>query len=94
MVFSDHGTDIRWDANDPLAGGVNERTSNLLAVLSPGHPGLMPPGTTPVNVLVRILNALRWISNLPVQEDAAWSYRSPAAITEVVRIDPATGETR
>ncbi len=72
---------------------MNERTSNLLAVFSPGHPGLMPSGTTPVNVLVRILSAYG-ISNLPVQEDTIWSYQSPASITDVVQIDPVTGETR
>ncbi len=93
VVFSDHGTDIDWDPNRPLDGGIGERSSNVLAADTPGHPGVLPAGTTPVNVLVRILDAYG-LANLPVQSDRTWSYKSPSDILDMVEVDPATGATR
>ncbi len=90
VVMSDHGTDIDWDANRPLDGGIPERSSNILAVAAPGHPGVLPAGTTPVNVLVRILDAYG-LADLPVQPDTTWSYKGPSDILDMVQVDPATG---
>jgi hypothetical protein len=93
VVFSDHGTDIDWDPNHPLDGGIGERSSNVLAVDTPGHSDVLPVGTTPVNFLVRILDAYG-LANLPVQADKTWSYKSPSDILDMVEVDPATGATR
>lgn len=92
-VLSDHGTDIDWDPNRPLDGGIGERSSNVLAVTTPGHSNVLPAGTTPVNVLVRILDAYG-LANLPVQPDTTWSYRKPSDILDMVPVDPATGTLR
>jgi hypothetical protein len=93
VVMSDHGTDIDWDPNHPLDGGIGERSSNVLAVAAPGHADVLPVGTTPVNVLVRILDAYG-LADLPVQPDTTWSYRQPTDILDMVRVDPATGAVR
>lgn len=93
VVLSDHGTDIDWDPNHPLDGGIGERSSNILAVTTPGHADVLPARTTPVNVLVRILDAYG-LANLPVQPDTTWSYRKPSDILDMVRVDPATGALR
>jgi hypothetical protein len=93
VVMSDHGTDIDWDPNHPLDGGIGERSSNILAVTSPGHADVLPAGTTPVNILVRILDAYG-LATLPIQPDATWSYRQPSDILDMVRVDPATGAVR
>ena len=78
----------------PLDGGISERSSNVLAVAAPRViPMCCPPGTTPVNVLVRILDAYG-LANLPVQPDTTWSYRGPSDILDMVQVDPATGVVR
>ncbi len=93
VVFSDHGTAIDWDGKQPFGGGIPERSSNLLAVLSPGHPGLMPPGTTPVNILPRLLRAYG-VADLPLQPDSTWSYRTGTNILDLQEVDPADGLPR
>ena len=47
VVMSDHGTDTQFSVDNPFASDLNERSSNFLAVRTPGHPDLLPPGTTP-----------------------------------------------
>jgi hypothetical protein len=74
VVWSDHGTDVDWILGDPLAAGLTERTSNFLAVLSPGHSGLFRAGTTPVNVLPQVFNAYLG-TDLPLQEDRTFGWR-------------------
>ena len=92
VVMSDHGTDIDWDANHPLDGGIGERSSNVLAVAAPGRSSVLPAGTTPVNVLVRILDAYG-LADLPVQPDTTWSYKGPSDILDMVQVDPATARS-
>lgn len=58
VVMGDHGA--RHDAND-----VPETFRNLLAVRSPGHPRLLGPAPTSVNVLASIFNA-NFGSDLPM----------------------------
>jgi hypothetical protein len=86
VVFSDHGTDVGFDASNPLASDLNERTSVVLAVRSPGHPGLLPAGTTPIGVLPRILNAYLGTS-LPIRSDTSWAWPRDGSLLEAVPID-------
>jgi hypothetical protein len=91
VVMSDHGTDTLFNAKDPLASDLNERSSNFLAVRTPDHPKLLPPGTTPINVLPRILNAYVG-SNLPYQSDTTWAWKAGQSILEAVQVDLGTME--
>jgi hypothetical protein len=89
IVLSDHGPGIDWDAQDPLGSDLNDRTSNFLAILSPGRAGLLPPGTTPVNVLPRVLNSYLGTS-FPIQPDTVWAWPTGESILDLVPVDPAT----
>ena len=57
MLFSDHGPDISFDTHDPLSADLDQRTSNLIAVLAPGKPDLLPDDLTVVNIFPIVLNA-------------------------------------
>ena len=89
VIFSDHGTDIDFDASNPLGSDVNERTSIILAVRTPGHPDLLPPGTTPIGVLPRILNAYLGTS-LPIRSDTIWGWPRNGSLLDAVPIDPSS----
>ena len=89
FIFSDHGTDIDFDASDPLASDLDERTSIILAVRTPGHPDLLPAGTTPIGVLPRILNAYLGTS-LPIRSDTIWGWPRNGSLLDAVPIDPET----
>jgi hypothetical protein len=89
VILSDHGPDIDFDAYAPLTSDLNNRTSNFLAVLSPGRPALFPPDTTPVNVLPRALNAYLGTS-LPLQPDTVWAWPAGASVLDLVPVDRAS----
>jgi hypothetical protein len=93
VIFSDHGSATGFDGNNVLDSDLDERTSNMLAVLSPGHPRLLPPGATLVNVFPHLLNAYLG-SSLPYQPDSIWAWRSGANIFDTVELDPATWKPR
>jgi len=57
VVFSDHGPGTGFNFADPLASDLDERSSNFLATLTPGRPGLFAERTTLVNVLPILLDA-------------------------------------
>jgi hypothetical protein len=57
VVFSDHGSGVREVATTAAATDPDLRTANLLAVRSPGQPGLIDDRSTLINVLPRILRA-------------------------------------
>jgi hypothetical protein len=88
VVFSDHGTDVGFDAFNPMGSDLNERTSVVLvlAVRSPGHPGLLPAGTTPIGVLPRILNTYLGTS-LPIRSDTSWAWPRDGSLLAAVPID-------
>jgi hypothetical protein len=86
VVFSDHGTDIGFNAADPLESDLNERSSVFLAIRSPGRPGLLPPGTTPIGVLPRILNAYLGTA-LPFRPDTLWGWPRNGSLLDAVPID-------
>jgi hypothetical protein len=89
VVVSDHGTDTLFSGRDPLASDLNERSSNCLAVRTPSYPALLPSGTTPINVLPRILNAYLG-TDLPLHSDTTWAWAAGHSILDAVQIDMAT----
>ena len=89
VVFSDHGTDVSFDANDPLASDLTERSSNFLATLTPGHPDLFEAPTTPVNIIGQITNAYLGTS-VPHQPDRTFAYKG--SVLNTVPIDTTPGD--
>jgi len=89
VVMSDHGTETGFNGRDPFGSDLNERTSNFLAVRTPGHPHLLPPGTTPINVLPRILNAYIG-ANLPYHSDTTWAWDAGHSVLDAVEVDMTT----
>ena len=71
IVFSDHGPDEHLDWSAPDAVGLRERSANLFAARTPGHPGLFPDDMTLVNVLPILFNAYLG-TELPLQPDQFW----------------------
>ena len=86
VIFSDHGTDIGFDPLNPPASDLNERTSIVLALRSPGHPNLLPAGTTPIGVLPRVLNTYLGTS-LPIRADTSWGWPHNGSLLEAIPID-------
>lgn len=86
IVMSDHGTDSGFDPTDPAGSDLDERSSNLLAIRSPGRPHLLPPGTTPINILPRVLNAYLGAS-LPIRSDTTWAYPTGGSVLDAVPVD-------
>jgi len=65
VVFSDHGS--RYDASDKA-----EHLRSLLLTRTPGHPGMFPPDSSPINVLPRILNAYVGTGISIASEESYW----------------------
>jgi hypothetical protein len=57
VVFSDHGPRLELNPEDPT-DNLGVRASNLIAIRFPGARGVLPPATTPINIIPRILNAI------------------------------------
>jgi len=89
VLFSDHGTDIGFNAADPLDSDLNERSSVVLAIRSPGRSDLLPPGTTPIGVLPRVLNAYLGTS-LPLRPDTLWGWPRDGSLLDAIPIDRAS----
>lgn len=87
IVMSDHGTDTLFDPTNPMASDLNERTSIILAIRAPSRPHLFPAGTTPINVLPRVLNAYLG-TTLPIRSDSLWAWPAGGSILEALPIDP------
>lgn len=64
IVFSDHGR--RHDLAD-----YDEMLRSLFLSYTPGHPGLFPSDTTPINVLPRLLNAYA-DQRLPLADESSY----------------------
>ena len=86
IVFSDHGPGTGFDPSKPLESDLVERSSNILAVYSPSHPGLFASPTTPVNILPRVFNAYFGMA-VPEQPDTIFAWRDSRLDT--VAVDPA-----
>jgi len=56
LVLSDHGSGSGLNWGDLAHSDLDERTSNLFAALTPGHPDLFPQDITLINVFGRLLH--------------------------------------
>ena len=74
VLFSDHGTGTGFDHVRPLESDLVERTSNILAASTPGHPGLFGEPATPVNILPLLLRTY-FGSTVPLNDDSVWAWR-------------------
>ncbi len=74
VLFSDHGTGTGFDHVRPLESDLVERTSNVLAASTPGHPGLFAEPTTPVNILPMLLRTY-FGSTVPLNDNSVWAWR-------------------
>ncbi len=88
VVFSDHGTDVGWDEESPMSSDLAERTSTVLATLTPGHPDLFRQPTTPVNLFATLANAYAG-TNVPPQPDV--SYGFDGSVLNVIPVETTTG---
>lgn len=93
VLFSDHGPDISFDTHDPLAFDLDDRTSNLIAVLAPGRAGLLPDDATTVNIFPFVLNAYLE-TDLPIQPNTFWAWRTGSSILDFVELDPRTWKAK
>lgn len=66
IVMSDHGSGVGIDPDRADEGDTDERTSNLFAASTPGHPGLFPDDITPVDVMRLLRDAYLGTSYGPV----------------------------
>ena len=89
IVFSDHGPGTEFDPSKPLESDLVERSSNILAVYSPGHAGLFASPTTPVNILPRVFNAYLG-TTIPEQADTTFAWRDSRLDT--LAVDPRNPE--
>jgi len=89
VIFSDHGTDIGFDPNDPLASDLNERSSAILATLTPGHPGIFDAPTTPINIISTLTNAYMGTS-VPRQPDTTYAF--DGSVLDAVPVEVAPGD--
>ena len=89
VVYSDHGTDISFDANVPIGSDTNERSSSILATLTPGRPGLFREPTTPINIISTITNAYLGTS-VQRQPDRTYAYKG--SVLNTVQIDTTPGD--
>jgi hypothetical protein len=71
ILMSDHGPQEYFDPVSPSDDELNERSANLFAARTPGHPGLYPDDITLVNVLPILFNAYLG-TDLPLQPNRTW----------------------
>jgi hypothetical protein len=93
VLFSDHGPDISFDTHDPLSADLDQRTSNLIAVLAPGQADLLPDDATVVNIFPIVLNAYLG-TDLPMQPNTFWAWRTGSSILDLVELDPRTWKAK
>ena len=89
VLFSDHGPDISFDTHDPLSSDLDQRTSNLIALLAPGRADLVPDDATVVNIFPIVLNAYLG-TDLAIQPNRFWAWRTGSSILDYVELDPRT----
>jgi hypothetical protein len=71
ILFSDHGPQEYFDPVAPSAAELDERSANLFAARTPGHPGLFPDDITLVNVIPTLSNAYLGTA-LPLEPNESW----------------------
>jgi hypothetical protein len=75
VVFSDHGPGSGFDHRRPLESDSVERTSNIMAAFTPGHPALFTGEVTPTEIMPTLLNAYLGTS-IDVPGDSVWAWKS------------------
>jgi hypothetical protein len=89
VMFSDHGTDIQFDPNAALSSDLNERSSNIIAALTPGHPGIFDAPTTPINIIGTLTDAYLGTS-VATQPNTTYAYRG--SVLDAVPVQVAPGD--
>jgi hypothetical protein len=86
VVFSDHGPGTGFDQDAPLVSDLKERTSNVLAAYTPGHPGLFaePTTATPIAILPSLLDAYLGL-DVAVPDPSVWAWQGE--LLDFVRVD-------
>jgi hypothetical protein len=92
LVLSDHGSGSGLNWGDLAHSDLDERSANLFAALTPGHPNLFPQDITLVNVFGRLLHGYFGI-DVPQQPNLVFrwddSYDHLIEVPELSRgIDP------
>jgi hypothetical protein len=93
VLFSDHGPDISFDTYDPLSSDLDQRTSNLIALLAPGRADLLPDDATVVNIFPIVLNSYLG-TDLAIQPNRFWAWRTGSSILDYVELDPGTWKAK
>ena len=89
LIMSDHGpaSMFNWNFEDP--GCLWERTSNLYAILLPGHEndGTVYPSISPVNTFRMIFNTY-FATDLPLLEDRSYmmAWQQPTLKVDVTNV--------
>ncbi len=83
LVMSDHGSGAGLDWDNLGASDLDERTANLFAALTPGHPGVFSRDVSLVNVVGRLLEEYFGRRHDPAPDTA---YRWEGALTDLVPI--------
>lgn len=92
-VFSDHGPDYDFDNEDPFSSDMDIRTSTFMAVLVPGQDDVLPDDATIVNLFPFVLNASLG-TDLPIQPNTFWAWRTGSSILDFVEVDPRTWKAK
>lgn len=85
ILMSDHGSGSGLNWQDLAHSDLDERTANLLATYTPGHPDVFPDNITLVNVFGTFLGAYFGI-DVPRQPDTI--YRWDDGLTHLIPISP------
>jgi hypothetical protein len=73
VVFSDHGPGTGYQEADLADSDLVERSSNILAAFTPGHPGLFAQPTTPITIFPRLLDTYLG-QDVPIPDDSTWAW--------------------
>lgn len=87
VVFSDHGSGVRFDLGFLGIADADLRTANLLAVRSPGRTGIIEDRSTLANVLPRLPRAYGGIGPPDMPETIYVSAEDPTVASVFVRPD-------
>ena len=83
ILLSDHGSGSGLNWEDLAHSDLDERSANLLATYTPGHPDVFPDNITLVNVFGTFLRAYYGI-DVPRQPDGI--YRWDNGLTHLIPI--------
>ena len=91
VVMSDHGPMAGFSLASPLSSDLEIRSSNFMAALTPGHPGLIGDHMTPVNLFPTLFDAYLDV-HVDRQPDSIWAWRQ--SYIDAVEVSPVQGRAR